>query len=50
MANLKIVNRQQDFIEVLMDVEVRDIGASVQGDRRPARRRRHQGRRTGHAE
>jgi GTP pyrophosphokinase len=26
IANLKIVNRQQDFMEVLVDVDVRDIG------------------------
>ncbi len=26
VANLKITNRQQDFIEVLVDVEVRDLG------------------------
>ena len=26
IANLKIVNRQQDFIEILVDVEVRDVG------------------------
>ncbi len=26
IANLKIVNRQQDFIEVLIDVDVRDLG------------------------
>ena len=26
VANLKIVNRQQDFIEVLVDVDVRDLG------------------------
>jgi GTP diphosphokinase / guanosine-3',5'-bis(diphosphate) 3'-diphosphatase len=26
IANLKIVNRQQDFIEVLVDVDVRDLG------------------------
>ncbi len=26
IANLKIVNRQQDFIEALVDVEVRDVG------------------------
>jgi GTP pyrophosphokinase len=26
IANLKIVNRQQDFMEVLIDVDVRDIG------------------------
>ena len=25
IANLKIVNRQQDFIEVLVDVDVRDV-------------------------
>jgi GTP pyrophosphokinase len=25
IANLKIVNRQQDFMEVLVDVDVRDI-------------------------
>jgi GTP pyrophosphokinase len=25
IANLKIVNRQQDFIEILVDVEVRDV-------------------------
>ena len=25
MANLKIVNRQQDFMEILVDVDVRDI-------------------------
>ena len=47
VANLKIVNRQQDFIEALVDVDVRDVRASVQGDRRPARRGRHQGRRAG---
>jgi GTP pyrophosphokinase len=26
IANLKIVNRQQDFMEILADVEVRDVG------------------------
>ncbi len=26
VANLRIVNRQQDFIEILVDVEVRDLG------------------------
>jgi GTP pyrophosphokinase len=26
IANLKIINRQQDFMEVLVDVDVRDIG------------------------
>ncbi len=26
IVNLKIVNRQQDFMEVLIDVDVRDIG------------------------
>jgi GTP pyrophosphokinase len=26
VANLKIVNRQQDFIETLIDVDVRDVG------------------------
>jgi GTP diphosphokinase / guanosine-3',5'-bis(diphosphate) 3'-diphosphatase len=26
IANLKIVNRQQDFIEILVDLEVRDVG------------------------
>jgi guanosine-3',5'-bis(diphosphate) 3'-pyrophosphohydrolase len=25
ISNLRIVNRQQDFVEVLIDVEVRDI-------------------------
>ena len=25
IANLKIVNRQQDFMEALVDVEVRDV-------------------------
>ena len=26
IANLKIVNRQQDFVEILVDVDVRDVG------------------------
>ena len=26
IANLKIVNRQQDFMEILADVDVRDVG------------------------
>ena len=25
VSNLKIVNRQQDFIEILVDVDVRDL-------------------------
>ncbi|HYZ24433.1 MAG TPA: ACT domain-containing protein, partial [Rhodopila sp.] len=25
IANLKIINRQQDFMEVLVDVDVRDV-------------------------
>ena len=38
IANLKIVNRQQDFLEALVDVEVRDARSPLEGHRRPAQR------------
>ncbi len=47
IANLKIVNRQQDFIEILADVEVRDVVHLYRGDCRIARRETYQKRRAG---
>ena len=37
VSTLKIVNRQQDFMEVLMDVDVRDLRHLGCGDRRASR-------------
>ena len=47
--NLRIVNRQLDFVEVLIDVEVRDIRHLSAGDRRACARRRGSARWSGRA-
>ena len=47
ISNLKVINRQQDFFEALVDVDVRDVAASGHRDRRPARRGRRSRRSNG---